>query len=420
MPFSLKRVMAKHKGRLVEQWVFDAHTPLLSSATVSDIDGDGNPEVIFGTKDGTLYCLDHHAKQRWVYEPENKASTGADEYFMDQERMHAISSSPTVADITKDGKQEILFGAEDGTLHVVDHKGKLIWKQNIGGAIKASPKVVDLNNDGMPEILVTSSGRKMVVFTAKGKTLISFKVESTISSTPGVYRSPDGGPSIIIFGLDDGTVHAVDAQEKPLWTFKANDKVTAEPVFLKGAQPLVLIGSWDGTLYALNLNGELVWKFSTGGAIHNKAAIADLNKDGKEEVIFGSCDNNIYALTNTGEKLWSYETDFWVLPSPVVVDIDNDGQLEVVAGSLDNNVYVLEGEGSYELEYMPGLSGIINQAGHYADVLSQEPGERQGKRIWRYKTQGMIVGCTLLQEAKHTQLVVNVKSGFVDTLAHQS
>ncbi|MBR9703357.1 hypothetical protein GOV10_04930, partial [Candidatus Woesearchaeota archaeon] len=91
-----------------------------------------------------------------------------------------------------------------------------------------------------------------------------------------------------------------------------------------------------------------------------------------------------------------------------------------IAGSFDNNVYVLEGAGSYELDYVPGLSGIIHQAGHYTDVLSSEPGERQGKRLWQYRTKGMVVGCALIEEPhEHPRIIVNIKSGFVDALVHK-
>jgi len=418
MSFSLRKVVSQHRGRVFEKWVFDAHSPLLSSAAIADIDGDGLMEVVFGTKDGAVYCLDHEARERWIFRTGEKVSPG-DEYFYDLDKLHAISSAPVLADINADGKKEIVVGTDQGTLYVFSCDGKLLWKKQIGGAIRASPKVVDLNGDGQPEILVSSTNRKVMVLNPSGEVLASFKARGPVTCTPAVLRGERGKQSIIIFGTDDGEVIAMDTQERALWTFQTQGRVTAEPAIIRTkTEALVVVGSWDGTLYALRPSGELVWRFKTEGAISSKAQIVDVNGDGVAEIVFGSCDNKVYALSLKGERLWTYETDFWVVASPLVADIDGDGNIEVVAGSYDNHVYVLEGAGSYDLDFVPGLSGLVQQSGHYSDVLSKEPGRLHGKRIWQYRTRGMVVGCSLIEEGRPA-LVINVKSGFIDELKHQ-
>ena len=97
------------------------------------------------------------------------------------------------------------------------------------------------------------------------------------------------------------------------------------------------------------------------------------------------------------------------------MDIDGDGKEEVIIGSYDHNIYVLESEGSYELDYMPGLSGVVQQAGHYSDIMTSEPGNRIGKKIWQFKTPGPVVGCAMKQQ----ELVVTTKKGIVDSLHHK-
>jgi hypothetical protein len=181
-----------------------------------------------------------------------------------------------------------------------------------------------------------------------------------------------------------------------------------------GIQSLV-VGDLAGVLYCLDMQGNEQWHFITEGSIYGKAVMADLNGDDNLEIVFGSCDNKVYCLTHRGERMWSYETDFWVVTSPIVTDIDDDGSLEVVVGSYDHNLYVLDGEGAYNLDYMPGLSGVAHQAGHYTDIITQEPGEQVGKRLWQIKTQGMIVGC---EELEKDNIIVNVKSGYVDNITH--
>ena len=409
--FSLQKAMSQHKGRVFEKWVFDAHSPLLSSALIADIDDDGEPEVIFGTKEGSIFCLDKNAEPKWQYAMSGEISQ-EEAYFYDLEKLHAVSNEPVVADLNANSHKKVIFGADDGFVYVLNDAGGLEWKYEVGGMIKGRPQVVDIDNDGYPEIIVTSTAKKLCILSHDGKLIASYDTPAPSQATPGILRGKDGKQTVIVFGLDDGSLHAVNTQEEQLWTFKTGEKITAEPIFV---DDMILIGSWDGSLYALNMQGECRWRFRTEGAIYNKVVIGDINNDKKKEIVFGSCDNSVYALTLDGEKLWSYETDFWVMAHPILHDIDNDGNVEVIVGSFDSKMYVLEGSGSYEMDYVPGISGIMHQAGHYADLLSSAPGDRQGKSIWQYKTKGMIVGCSLFDG----DLVLNVKSGFVDALNHK-
>ncbi|MBR9703387.1 PQQ-binding-like beta-propeller repeat protein, partial [Candidatus Woesearchaeota archaeon] len=252
--------MAKHKGRVFEKWIFDAHSPLLGSAAVGDINKDGIPEVVFGTKKGMIHCLDHESKELWSFSTGKDIKSG-DELFYDLEQLHAISSAPALADINNDGKLEVIVGTDDGMVYALSCTGEMLWEAKIGGAIKATPKVIDTNNDGNLDIIVTSTNKKLVVLNNEGKIIVSFKTSEGSEAAPGVLRGEKGKQSMIVFGLNDGIIHAINTQEKQLWTFKTGDRITAEPIFVKtNGEQLVIVGSWDGTLYALTDEGELKWK----------------------------------------------------------------------------------------------------------------------------------------------------------------
>jgi outer membrane protein assembly factor BamB len=180
----------------------------------------------------------------------------------------------------------------------------------------------------------------------------------------------------------------------------------------------VIIGSSDNYLYVLDDAGELLWKYKTEGAIISKAAVSDINNDKKQEIVFGSCDNKVYALNYEGEKLWSYETDFWIMSEPILEDIDNDGRKEVIVGSYDHNLYVLDADGNYVLDYLPGLSGVVQQAGLYSDIITKEPGRVTGKKIWQYKADGIIVGCAYLIDDK--SVVISTKPGIINNIIHKN
>ena len=77
------------------------------------------------------------------------------------------SSSPAIADIDGDGKNEIVMGHQDGVLRAFEADGTLKWSspaipgdntgcnaQTTASEIDSSPAVADLDQDGTAEIIV--------------------------------------------------------------------------------------------------------------------------------------------------------------------------------------------------------------------------------------------------------------------------
>ena len=414
--FAFKKLSKKRSGRIDMKWDFDAQSSITSPPLVADIDGDGKKEIVFGTKQGKLFVLDLNSQIKWFYDSNEKVDE-VELMFLDTEGVSSIYASPNVADIDGDGKKEIVFGTELGVVYVLNDKGKLVLKYKAGGPIRGQVLLYDLYEDDDVKVIFGCDDNKLYVLNSKGKLVWRFDAGSPIGSTPGIMHKEK---PMIIFGANDGHVFCVNKQGDLVWKFKTKDKVFAQPAIGKlfnDDRIFIVIGSNDQRLYVLDEAGELFWDFKTQGAILAKACLADLNNDKKMEIVFGSCDNNVYALTPYGDKLWSYETDFWVANEPIVEDIDGDGRKEVIVGSYDHNVYVLDSEGSYVLDYMPGLSGVVHQAGHYSDIISKDPGKVTGKKIWQFKTDGVIVGCAYIPDDK--SFVVNTKPGKVNDLVHK-
>ncbi|MFH0870090.1 MAG: PQQ-binding-like beta-propeller repeat protein [archaeon] len=406
----------KRAGRLDKKWDFDAESSISSAPLVADIDGDGKKEIIFGTKKGKLFVLDIDAGIKWFYDSNEKVDE-VELLFLDTENMSSIGAPPNIADLNNDGKHEIVFGTELGMVYALDHKGKLLWKFKAGGPIRSQVLLCDLYQDNSIKVVFGSDDHKLYVLNNEGKQVWFFDAGCPVQSTPAMlYKDKPQ----IIFGCDDGTLFCLDRKGDMVWKFKTGAKIFAQPAIGKltdDNRQSIVFGSSDNYLYALDDAGELLWKFKTEGAIIAKATLSDINDDKKTEIIFGSCDNKVYALNSAGDKLWHYETDFWIVSEPIVEDLDGDGRKEVIVGSYDHNIYVLDSEGSYVLDYMPGLSGVVQQAGHYSDIITSEPGKVTGKKIWQFKTDGIIVGCAYVPDNK--SIVVNTKHGKVDNIIHK-
>ena len=411
--FAFKNIMGKKKGHLQEKWKFETNSPLLSSPVIGDIDNDGKMEIIFGTKDGKILSIDMDGSLKWSYAVQGNY-TEMELMFLDAETSNSINSSPNIEDINNDGKKEIVFGTEDGTLYVLDSTGKIFWSFKTQGPIRGSALVQKFANNQCG-IIFGSTDKNIYFLNAEGKLLWKYACSSPIESCPHLVL---GAKPLIIFGTNNGEVHALDLRGNLIWTYNAEKKILAQALSRKvGNRMLIFIGSTSGDLHCIDEQGSPVWKFCTGGAICSKVALADLNNDGVDEIVFGSCDNNVYALDINGKELWSYETDFWVVANPIIADLDGDGKLEIIVGSYDHNIYILDCEGSYVLDYVPGVSGIVAQTGHYGDAVTKGPGKTKGQRIWQYQTEGNIVGCAYMDSEKN--IIINTESGKIKNLMHK-
>jgi outer membrane protein assembly factor BamB len=401
----------KKEGRIAEKWSFNVGTHLLCGPSVHD-NGTGTEEILIGTKNGKVILIDQNANQKWEYNVDEKIDT-VDLMFMDAESVNSIFTAPSAHDIDGDGKKEILFGTQLGTVYALSAEGKLLWKFSSGSSIRGGICVADVNNDGKMEIIFGSDDKKLYVLTNKGKLIWNHDIGTGIQSTPAVSMIGKA----IVFGDDEGKINCISFERKLLWSYPTGGKIVAEaaisPLF-GGDTDYVIAGSTDNAVYALDLSGGLRWSYKTGGSIIAKPIVLDVDNDGKMEMLISSCDNNIYMITRDGQKIWSYETNFWIGSPAVALDLDDDGRMEVIVGSYDHSIYVLNGEGSYVLDHIPGLSHIINQAGHYSDVQSQDPGENIGKKIWQYSVPDIVMGIACLKKT----IIVAVKTGKVICLSH--
>jgi len=413
LTFGLKGILGGKKGVIKERWKYDSKQSLLAPPIVTDLNNSGEKAIVYGTKEGQIHSLDKEGNPKWIFNSQEQISS-TELMFFDVETVNSIQSSPNIQDINGDGKKEILFGTEMGVVYALNGDGKPLWKFKAEGSVRGGILIKDVNGDGKPEIIFGSGDKNLYILNAQGQVMFKHEIGQQIESTPEIIGEN------IVFGCMDGTILCVSYDGKEVWRFKTNDKVLAQPVIgklLGDERNFIVIGSLDYHMYVLEENGELAWKYKTEGSIYSRAALADINNDKKLEIVFGSCDNNIYALESNGNKLWSYETDFWVVAPVIVADVDNDGKLEIIAGSFDHNLYILDAKGNYKLDYVPGLSGVMQQTGSYSDVMTSEPGKVTGKKIWQYQTDGVIVGCALINDTKN--IVVNTKQGKVNDLAHE-
>ena len=323
---------------------FPFHAPggnIWGSVALGDVDGYGAEEIVFGSKNDTVYalCLDGSVAF--------KRGVGADVY-----------ATPVLSDLNGDGELEVIFGTTDSQLHVLTSKGKdyFPFPVVLGGSVVADAAVADLDGDGSLDVLVgADDGLLYAISTQTGEYLSGFPV----ATGGAIWSSP------VVADLD------------------------------RNGYKEVIVGSDDRKLYALTYEGEELFTRQASGAIRCSPAVADVDGVGGLEVVFTSLDGNVYVVNYQGNLLpgWPYHTGGVLLSSPVVLDIDGDGALEVVVEGPGPELLHLEVDGSLSLALPmePNEPAISSPVVGYLDGdgdLEVAIGAARGVYVWNYPTGG--------------------------------
>jgi hypothetical protein len=243
-----------------------------SSPAIGDINGDGHPDIVFGSFDHHVYGLDRNCNVILSYNVED-----------------TIWSSPVLYDIDGDGRQEILIGSDQSVGGFDNWSGGEfralkwspwgaieLWRRQINDTIQSSAAIGDIDGDGRPEVVV-------------------------------------GGGSF--YGRSDGhriyAWHADNGSSLPGWPVTTGGSTMSPPTLADvtgDGRPDVIDGSADGVVRVIRGNGSTVWAkhlswdHTHGGAAVNSPIVADVNGDGHNDVIAGN-DWGMFALDgrNGGE-----------------------------------------------------------------------------------------------------------------------
>ncbi len=117
-----------------------------------------------------------------------------------------IYSSPTLTDINKDGNQEIIFSADD-KVFAVNRNGVVIdnfpFSANGVSKITGGISVADIDGDGVYECIFGTGDGRVYAYNTQGKIIDGFPVLTgkEIKSTPAIVNT-DGKFGIVVYSTD--------------------------------------------------------------------------------------------------------------------------------------------------------------------------------------------------------------------------
>ena len=243
---------------------------IYSSPAVADLDGDGALDIVVGTSLGLLYVL-------------NGADGSLRENFP-VEMGGEIQARVTLADLRKHDGGDLEMFVVDSVGHAVcwDHRGEVLWEQDVGGAGTAAATVGDVDGDGKTDIVFgTSSGHVWALNGENGEVLTGFPYK-----TGGRIVAP---------------VMLTDLHGSAEYTPKADAS--------KGLH--LVIPSFDGYVYIIDGKTRCTNKIDFSEHSYAMVLVDDINGDGLLDLLFSSMNGNMYAVNTQSPyhplKAWSSE-----------------------------------------------------------------------------------------------------------------
>ena len=371
----------------------------LATPAVGNIRGSRRPEVVAAGLDGRVYAWTARGRRLRGFpvriDPLEPAARG--------ELDRAIYASPALADLTGDGKLDVVVGAADQKVYAWDGRGRRLagWpvlaRDGKRAKILSSPAIGDLDGDGHPDVVEgTGEGYGSTPLTtgrayawrANGARLPGWPIEPpalAADSIPiageGVPDSPsladvdgDGKDEVALAAFTgqpelyrgDGTrmsgpggatshFQVTDAialgangafgRTRPGGPLRFFSGLVDSRLALAQTMPASrvgfrhLLGGWDAA------SGSALPSFPAtveGWTILTAPAIADVDGDGTSEVIQGGSGNVLHAFREDGSEPsgWPKHPGGWLLASPAVGNVDRDKPREVVAVTRDGWLYV--------------------------------------------------------------------------------
>ncbi|HUW62806.1 MAG TPA: glycoside hydrolase family 9 protein [Candidatus Bathyarchaeia archaeon] len=332
-------------------WEYDGgwRKRLTSSAALSFTVRPGFATLAIGNSDGTLACVD--------------AATGSELW---QKPLGVMEWGGAMwADLTGDGRDELVAGTEDSGIFALDANGKQLWHyaggENDRLLIRCPLAAADIDGDGKSEI-----------FAANRFGPLCLKPDGTLRWK--TYLGDDFFSSPLVAdprGQKRPVVYCASTDADAFWTFDAADGTQSDLAALAGATGAysgssMAVGDIDqdgkaeaivptdaGHVYCFGADGRAKWVFQTDGRVHAAVSLGDVDGDGAVDVLVASGDHNLYCVDNRGAEKWRHACELRLIHPATIADIDGDGRTDILVCGSDRKLLCLTVGGAYSADRVP-------------------------------------------------------------------
>lgn len=283
-----------------------------------------------------------------------------------------ISGTPTLFDLYQDGMMEIIYGTGNQGLLCLDEEGNLNWSYNINSVVRESPAVVDVDGDYKPNIVFGVSDR--LRFLDYDGTYMRYTGTGYILGAPTIVDFEDDGEweFLVPSQTFSNGIYCINSNGTIRWTYTAvSNKIYHAPTACdldNDGVYEIIFGSFDGKIYCINETGHFQWDAILGGQVWSTPSIGDVDNNGDYEIIVGSVAGVVYCFDDDGSIKWLNDVAHPIYTSAVLGDLDNDGDLEAYVG-----VNGESGISTPALHRFDGATGTIDWYYNVTDGFFRSP-----------------------------------------------
>ncbi|NLS90745.1 MAG: PQQ-binding-like beta-propeller repeat protein [Planctomycetaceae bacterium] len=320
-----------HQVRWSAQLGSDSSKPLhVTRLAGASSGGTRQPDTILvATAEGTLFALAPDGSTRWTVDAGSQLN------------------DVTAADLTGDGKDEIVLARQDHLVQVLDASGQELWKKTLE-YYRRPPYVNlvrtgDIDGDGTPEVIAGGENWRFYAFEADGTELWNY--ESVHPSRAGAVVDLDGdGKAEVLCGTHYYWATALNADGTARWkcSFGPICYDIATGRFDQSRRRGVVFGSGDGKVHLVDSAGKMQMEYDTGDEVKHVAA-GDLDGDGVDEVLAGSLNYNVYCFGADKQRRW--RLDLGAPVSALAIVPQKPGDL-AIAGTAQGRLATIDAKGN--------------------------------------------------------------------------
>lgn len=331
---TVSAVSASSPGLLQEKWQYGLYGTYIGHAGLftSDLDGDGSREII-ATASPSGFGVNSSG-----YIVRRTANGGYEQVWRSRQYSTTIAQL-ALADITGDGRDDIVVGLDDGTVYIYDGPTRQELGKLSTTAMLTALAVADLDGDGSREVIVSDglgifvhaangSGLRWSVATGGGSSIAVGNVDGDAALE--IITTATGGKGYVI----DGVSHNID------WEYinGFGARVRLGDLDGDGMQEIVGASSWYKiTIFDADRKTP-AWEATTSHDIAS-LLIADMDGDGKLEILYGDAQGGTtHAIdTQTKTEKWSIYCSDSGVSGIALGDVDLDGTNEILWGAGGNS-----------------------------------------------------------------------------------
>lgn len=265
------------------------------------VDSASAPVIQFSKKSDSLFTYITNSN-KYLVTGNILSSTSTDiltvnnnnEFYINGSRLNliypvnTIYSSPVLADVNSDGKQEIIFNG-DNKIYALNSGGVLIdnFPFGLNSVITSGISVADVNNDNVYDLLFVTSSGDLYAYGVNGNVVPGFPVSvgPNTASTPALANLNDtlgiivAGGDGYLYAFKTGSVYNPD---KVLWKNYLKDSYLSNNDFSSGNVPVTYSGklpsdrvyNWPNPVYG---NETYIRYYLNGSASSVNVKILDLS-----------------------------------------------------------------------------------------------------------------------------------------------